>query len=272
MGVFMENDPEKIVSRFYNQGGWVTADGLTEDARQFEDLRNVAAKYVSKCRLRVLTHIPKSGDKILDMASGPIQYPEYLEYSKNFNKRYCVDLSSVALDLAKKKISDHGVFLHGSFFDMEIQKDYFDCSISLHTIYHIDKKKQEEAVRKLIHVTKPGHPIIIVYSNPNALLSVLARALRKAKRLLHFSKEASERVSPSLYIYAHSLSWWNIFSDVAIVKSFPWRSFASHHQKRLFPSSSLGLRMLGILFYLEERFPRFFVKFFQYPMIVLTKR
>jgi ubiquinone/menaquinone biosynthesis C-methylase UbiE len=268
----MENDAEKIVSRFYNEGGWVTVDGLTEDARQFEDLRSVAENYVSKCRLRVLTHIPKSGDKILDMASGPIQFPEYLEYSKNFNKRYCVDLSSAALDQAKKKILDHGVFLHGSFFAMEFQKDYFDCSISLHTIYHIDKDKQEEAVRKLIHVTKAGHPIIIVYSNPNTLLSVLGRPVRKAKKLLQFFKKTSESDNLSLYFYSHPLSWWNKFSDIAIVKIYPFRSFASHHQKRLFPSSSLGSKMLGKLFHFEERFPRFFVKFFQYPMIVLTKR
>ena len=40
---------------------------------------------------------------MLDMASGPIQYPEYLVYSSNFKKRYCVDLSKNALEAAKKK-------------------------------------------------------------------------------------------------------------------------------------------------------------------------
>lgn len=54
---------------------------------------------------------------------------------------------------AREKLGEHGVYLHGSFFDIHFDNDFFDCSISLHTIYHIDRDRQEEAVRKLIHVT-----------------------------------------------------------------------------------------------------------------------
>ena len=132
----------------------------------FEDLRKHSAKYVHKCRERVFRHIPDSGVNILDMASGPLEFQDYVDYSKNFEKRYCVDLSSTALEMAKRRIGDHGVFLHGSFFDIPLQENFFDCALSIHTIYHIDKDKQEIAVRKLLHVTKPGKPVIIVYSNP----------------------------------------------------------------------------------------------------------
>jgi len=145
----MIDNAEERVSTFYNTVGWETEGEITEDARRFEDLREHAKQYVSKCRLRVLRHISDNGLNILDMASGPIQYVEYLEYSKNFKKRYCVDLSSGALEKAKKKIGDHGVFLHGSFFNIPMDENFFDCAISLHTIYHIDKGMQEEAVRKL---------------------------------------------------------------------------------------------------------------------------
>ena len=54
---------------------------ITEDARQWEDLR-IFTRVYSKCRLRLLKHIPESGDNMLDMASGPAAYSEYLEYSK----------------------------------------------------------------------------------------------------------------------------------------------------------------------------------------------
>ena len=117
------------------------------------------------------------------MASGPIQYPEYLEYSKNFNKRYCVDLSDAALESAKLKIGEHGVFLHGSFFDISLDEDFFDCSISLHTIYHMGKDRQEEAVRKLLYVTKVGKPVIILYSNPNAFFPRLIRRITPCVRI-----------------------------------------------------------------------------------------
>lgn len=266
------DNAEKNVSTFYNTVGWKTEEGMSEDAKRFEDLREYAKEYVSKCRLRVLRHIPDNGENILDMASGPIQYPEYLLYSKNFKKRYCVDLSSEALEYAKMKIGDHGVFLHGSFFDISMDENFFDCTISLHTIYHIDKTKQEEAVRKLIYVTKPGKPVIIIYSNPNTFMSILSipfSLLRKIKSIL---MKLERKEYSDLYFYSHPIKWWNRFTDISIVKIMPWRSFDSGLQKRFIPNNKIGSRIFDILFNLEERFPNFFVKHFQYPMIILTKK
>ena len=240
--------------------------------------KRICREYVGKCRLRVLSHIPESGENLLDMASGPIQYKEYLEYSRNFKKRYCVDLSSSALEGAKKKIGDHGVFLHGSFFDITLEEDFFDCTVSLHTIYHIDKDKQEEAVRKLIKVTKPGKPVIIVYSNPNTFISSLRsslplRAFRRARNLLKKTERNMQKEQGvSLYFHPHSIEWWDRFSDIAHLQVLPWRSFGSDIQKRLIPNNKVGGLMFNLLFNLEERFPGFFVKHFQYPMIILTKR
>lgn len=270
----MTDEAEDLVWRFYDTVGWETEDGITEDARRWEDLRLHAREYVSKCRLRVLRHIPKTGLNILDMASGPIQYDEYLEYSKNFSKRYCVDLSEKALEGAKEQIGVHGVFLHGSFLDIPLENDFFDCSVSLHTIYHIDKDKQEEAVRKLVRVTKPGKPVIIVYSNPQTILASLPlRALRRAKRLFTTAeRKSNSQRGPTLYAYAQPIDWWARFTDVAIVKILPWRSLGSEDQRSLIPDTKIGEMMLKLLFSLEDAFPRFFVKHFQYPMIILVKK
>jgi ubiquinone/menaquinone biosynthesis C-methylase UbiE len=288
----IKESPEEIVSRFYNTVGWETTEEITEDAKRWEDLREFSREYVSKCRLRVLRHIPEQGMNILDMASGPIQYKEYLEYSKNFKKRYCVDLSLAALEMAKKKISDHGVFLHGSFFNISLEENFFDCAISLHTIYHIDREKQEEAVRKLLYVTKPGKPVIIVYGNPNTLMvSLPFRLFKKIKifflKLLTFpfrvlrwgyrylrksTPEGVKEESFDLYYYLHPLEWWNRFDEKAVIKILPWRSLGSDDQKRLIPNNKIGKKMLDILFKLEDRYPVFFVNHFQYPMIILTKK
>jgi len=270
----MTNDAEEKVKKFYSTIGWQTEEQITEDAKRFEDLRENAKQYVSKCRLRVLKCIPSNGENILDMASGPIQYKEYLEYSRNFKKRYCIDLSKKALNDAKKKIGNHGVFLCGSFFDIYLEEDFFDCAISLHTVYHIDKDKQEGAIRKLIRVTKPGKPVIIVYSNPYTIIRYLLlpfRFLRMIKKLLGEIKKKKEKES-DLYFFAHPIRWWDRFRNVADIYTIPWRSFASSHQKRLIPNNKFGKKMFNILFNIEEKFPDFFVKYFQYPMIVLTKR
>ena len=215
----MINKSEEVVSKFYNTIGWKTNDGITEDARRWEDLRPVASRYVKKCRLRVLNHIPTKGDKILDMASGPIQYPEYLIYSENFNKRYCVDLSASALAEAEKKIGNHGVFLQGSFLDIDMDENYFDCAVSLHTIYHIDKDMQENAVRKLLYVTKPGQPVIIIYSNPRTLISLPVRLLRMAKVLLIMEKTSN--TDSELYFYQHHNEWWQRFNDISNIAMYP---------------------------------------------------
>ena len=262
----MRNAAEDRVLKFYSEGGWEEEGGITEDARLFEDLRECARDYVSKCRLRVLHHIPKAGENILDMASGPIQFPEYLEFSRGFAKRYCVDLSSQALESAERKLGTHGVYLCGCFFDVDLAPETFDCAISLHTIYHMDRDLQEQAVRKLLAVCKPGAPVVIVYSNPDALVSRLGRTLRKLKGSEHVSTD------DGLYFSPHPLAWWKRFGDQADVQIYPWRSFINQHQKRLIPDNRFGRLLFSLLFSAENSFPRFFVKYFQYPMIVLTKR
>lgn len=262
------------VSKFYRDVGWETNGANTEDAIRFEDLRDCAKEYVSKCRLRVLNHIPAEGDCLLDMASGPIQYKEYLEYSRNFKKRYCVDFSSKALSDAESKIGRHGEYCHGDFMDMDFENNFFDCTVSLHTIYHIDKDTQESVVRKLLAITKTGAPVIIVYSNPNALISRMRWLKRGIKRLfkLRSSPDQFKEQGEDLYFFSHPLIWWERFRDIADVQMMPWRSFASHHQKKLIPDNKSGTGMMAVLYSMENRFPNFFVKNFQYPMIILRKK
>jgi hypothetical protein len=130
----------------------------------------------------------------------------------------------------------------------------------------------------LIKVTKPGKPVIIVYSNPNAIVSSLKslspfRVLRRISIFLkRRTKETTKEESVSLYFYAHPIEWWNRFNDIACIKILPWRSFSSYAQKLLIPNNKVGSKIFGLLFNLEERFPVFFVKHFSYPMIILTKR
>ena len=158
-----------------------------------------------------------------------------------------------------------------SFFETDFESDYFDCSISLHTIYHIDSSRQEEAVRKLLDVTKAGAPLIIVYSNPNAIPSVFLKPVKKLLRTLRKSRP-DESSGPELYYFAYGNGWWNRFSDVAVVKIYPWRSFAARLQKILFLDNVIGRKMFALLYWFEESFPYISSRLFQYPMIVLVKK
>ena len=100
---------EAKVKGFYDEVGWAQDDGHSVDADLWEDLRPVASRYVSHCRLRILEYLPPAGgERILDAASGPVQYPEYLLYSRFFARRFCVDISDKALEQARQRLGDHG--------------------------------------------------------------------------------------------------------------------------------------------------------------------
>ena len=250
------------VKKFYSTSGWKINKGKTKDAILFEDLRTNSKEYVSNCRLRILRYIPKKGANLLDFASGPIQYKEYLKYSQNFKKRHCVDFSKTAINEAKKKLKNKGKYYHKDFLKMNFKKNYFDCVISLHTIYHINKAKQSTVIRKLINISKSNSPIIIVYSNPNTLINKFKNLLRKKKKTK----------KNKIYFYCHNLKWWSQFKNIANINFFPWRSFSTQHQKMLFPDNIIGKYLMKILFKLEDIFPNFFVKNFQYHTIIIKKK
>jgi ubiquinone/menaquinone biosynthesis C-methylase UbiE len=251
----------KSVHKFYNSIGWKKNDKYFKDASISEDLRFYSREYVSKCRMRILRYIPKKGKNILDFASGPIQYKEYLLYSKNFHYRHCVDFSKDAINFARLKIGRKGKFYCKDFLDIKFRKNYFDCILSMHTIYHIHKSKQKKVIEKLLYISKKNTPIIVVYSNPNTIID-------RIKLLLSYRKAKKN----DYYFFSHPLSWWKQFENVAEIEFYPWRSFSSTHQKFLIPDNFLGKKIFQILFYFEDAFKKFFVKNFQYYTIVLKKK
>ena len=230
------------IYNFYNQRGWNEKNKISKDAELFEDLRDCAKNYVSRCRDKLNNFIPKKGNNILDFASGPIQYEEYLKYSENFKYRHCVDFSKKAISEAKKKLKNKGRYYCKDFMKINFKKNYFDCSISLHTIYHIDKNKQKKAVKKLIDITKKNKPVIIVYSDPNTIIN-------KFKKLVNIKNSKKQKI----YFYCHNINWWLQFKKYADVKIYPWRSFSSQHQKIIMPNNFIGKFLFKILILLIKR-------------------
>jgi ubiquinone/menaquinone biosynthesis C-methylase UbiE len=253
---------EDQVRDFYEEHGWeADASGQSTDARLWEELRPVAAQYVSACRRKVLDYLPSRGDRILDAGSGTIQYPEYLEYSRGFEKRVCVDVSQRALDAAREKLGERGEYVRASLLDLPFPDNHFDAAVSLHTIYHIDRDRQEEAVRELVRVLKPGSTAVVVYANPDRLAARLKRFIRRPP-----STEAGP-----IYFYAHPLSWWERFSDDVEVEIVPWRALNANESRKLIPDNAIGARMFRALLAFERVLPALATRLGCYPMIVLTK-
>ena len=131
---------KKNVQGFYNEIGWEKTDSNFIDAARFEDLRTVSDEYRSKCHLRINDFINKKGKYMLDIASGPIQYQEYLTYSNDYEYRICADISFAALKEAKKKLGSKGLYFLCDITQLPLKNNVIDGIVSLHTIYHVPAK------------------------------------------------------------------------------------------------------------------------------------
>ena len=258
---------EDNVRQFYSQIGWAQDEqGIAVDTNRWDDTRSCSLAYVSRCRMRTRHVLPESGVRLLDAGSGPIQFDEYAQYSEGFKQRYCVDLSIEALRRAEERLGRHGEYINESILKLSFPDNYFDASISLHTIYHIDKDQQADAIRNLLRMTGPSASLVVVYENPMAPVNVLIRAVKAIRRSL------GRGVATELYYYAHPMGWWGQFTDEADVHVQLWRTLGAVEMRTMIPNNRFGATLLDWLFRAEERFPGLFLALGRYPMIVLKKR
>ena len=260
------------VRDFYEGPGWKIDNGITYDAQINENLDLVAADYVHKVRNRIAANLG-GGEKLLDVGCGPIQYSEYEDYSKNFKKRICVDLSQAALDLAKKKIGDHGEFIKGDYLEISTPKFApYDGAALINVLYHVNKERQAELVRKILNDLNAGSKFVIVYSNPRTISELLTKfsvsTLHLFMRII-LGKRKVELENP-IYFFRYPNSFWDQFTDVAIVKRKAWRTFTPSLEKIFFKQFFGGKSILKLLFRLEEM--KVWKNFAQYSLIVLEKR
>lgn len=162
-----EVDVKQRVRQFYDRVGWQTvADGNYQNAR-YEDLRPVSRDYIHRCHLRVRRFLNPQGRYLLDAGSGPVQYAEYLTYSDGYQYRVCVDISIVALQEARRRISalkssEHGLFVVADVANLPFKAEPFDGVVSLHTLHHLPLHEQPRAYDELYRVLRPGSTAVVV--------------------------------------------------------------------------------------------------------------
>jgi SAM-dependent methyltransferase len=288
-----ELEVKREVREFYDSVGWKEiADGLYQNAR-YEDLRPVAREYVHRCHLRVNRHLPRTGDLFLDAGSGPIQYPEYLEYARGFRYRVCLDISEVALRQARQRIGERGLFVIGDITRLPFEASAFDGLVSLHTIHHLPPGEQEGGFRELVRVLADGGRGVIVYSwGMHSVLMRLARlpiaAATSIRRMLTGEDGSNDRAPsrlgraesdregllsrPGTHTAHHDYRWAKAhLGDLPGFEIRVWRSVSTAFTRALIFDPLLGRIWLRILFRLEESAPRWFGRAGQYPLIVIHK-
>ena len=243
---------EKSTHLFYTTKGWnCDSDGIFTDASLYEDLRDYCQTYLSLNRRRLSSYFPKSGKLFLDCASGPIQYPEYLDYSLSYSIRYCIDLSDDALTIAKSRSPHHIETICGDLLTLDLHDLSFDTILSIHTIYHINRSNQFKAIDKLISALTPRGVCLIVYSNPNCIIEAI-------KKFIKFFR--SQRSSPEFTF--ERLSIREIRCRYPHAELIPYRFFSGEDMRRIFPNSYLSKLILSLLALIEPHIPLFFVQYY----------
>ena len=277
-------DVRAEVRAFYDSIGWQQiGDGLYQNAGN-EDLRPVARDYIRRCHRRVRRHIPPKGKFLLDAGSGPIQYPEYLEYSEGYDRRVCLDLSRRALSEARLRIGDHGLFVLGDLAALPFRPDSFDGVVSLHALQHVPALEQEAALAELVRVAAPGRSAAVVYSWGEASglmaafrpLLALVSALR-ALRLRFLGKTAprahrSDRPLREGLSFRQDFEWMvDTLGRLGGGEILVWRSVSTAFLRTLVHPRLMGRGLLRLVFSLEESAPHWFGRHGMYPLVVLRR-
>lgn len=287
-----ETDIKKQVREFYDQVGWQLVGDDTYQNAHYEDLRLVARQYIHNCHLRVLRHLPTSGKYLLDAGSGPIQYPEYLEYSRKHQYRVCADISIKALQEARTRIGNHGLFVVCDVAYLPFKSDVFSGEVSLHTIHHLPEDEHLQAYQELYRVLQPGSSAAIVNGWP------APRLMRRADPLIKFGNRVrnvinrlsgrkpenlktnkKDRQAPDndenakgTFTNRHDAAWiLSVVGGHMPVEIFVWRSVSVRFMRSLIHPALGGRFWLGLIYALEERWPRWFGENGQYPIIELSK-
>jgi len=267
-----EREIKRQVRAFYDSVGWKEiSDGLYQNAR-FEDLRPVTQEYIHRCHMRVLRHIAPVGRLFLDAGSGPIQYPEYLEYSRGYERRVCADLSMTALKAAQERIGEKGLFVVSDVSRLPFFSNAFDAVVSLHTIHHLPEGEHAMAYLELHRVLAPRQTGVVVNGwDDSPLMHVLDRLKAWLKRRKK-AETGEETEETGTFVQKHDARWLKQSLGKKIkIKILVWRSTSTNVLRFFIREEWFGKFLLRVLYRLEEFFPRFFGEKGLYPLIVITK-
>jgi len=275
------------VRDFYDKVGWQElSDGFYQNA-SYEDLRSVSHEYIHKCHLRVLCHLNSTGRFLLDAGCGPIQYPEYLEYSKGYSYRVCADISTVALQEARKRIGGHGLYVVCDVAYLPFRSDVFDGEVSLHTLHHLPPEEHIRAYQELHRTLVVHGKAVIVNGWDNPPLSIISNWwidwIERLYAIFHpqagpaeldpGSKPAKKEIKASgTYVHKENAAW--LQKDVGSlmpINIWCWRSVSVRFLRTFIHEHLAGKALLRILYWKEELFPHFLGKYGQYPLVELSK-
>ncbi len=274
---------KKRVFDYYNEIDYKIKDSfrIFEDSSKWIDFRGVSSKYIKNSLSRASRFYPNSGDYLLDIASGPIGFPEYMALSDGYACRVCMDVSINALIQAKLNIEragQKGIYICGDATNIPIKDGSVDTVLAQHILYHIPKNDQKTAVNEMYRVAMTNSKIVIIYSwfYHSWFMNLSLNLVQIYRVLRHFAGKIYIRIvksRPRLYFYPHSPRWFKkSFYFGKDIEFYAWRSTNKFFMNIYIHKWLFGKKILDKLIQVEDKYPKFMGKFGEYAAIVITKR
>jgi SAM-dependent methyltransferase len=196
----------------------------------------------------------------------------------------------VALQEARKRIGKSGLFVVADIANLPFKPESFDAFVSLHAIHHMPPEEHKRAFQELYRLLSPGKagvvvngwsksPLTILYDAPIHWIETLYALIRRSPSRNSADRPVKNTPSPKdtrprqgTFVSTHNAGWLicEVGEDIPLT-IWVWRSVSVRFLRTFIHRRLGGGGLLRFLFWLEERFPHFFGKFGQYPLIVIQK-
>lgn len=191
----------RSVKEYYDNIGWTKKQGKYVDTLSFTSKVGLKYREAGAKRLREMIGKP---ELLLDVACGA------KPFTADAAKQLCIDFSITAVREAKNNRPDC-IFVLADITSLPLKDNSVTDSVSMHTIYHLDKDSQQKAIEELIRVTKKK--CYIVYNSGKH--ATIVNLLTLPAQLWKWSEK---RINPNsknkIYFYAHSYQWLERFGKL----------------------------------------------------------
>ncbi|MDP3581619.1 MAG: methyltransferase domain-containing protein, partial [Ignavibacteria bacterium] len=146
-----------------------------------------------------------------------------------------------------------GLFVLGDITALPLKDNSVTDTISMHTIYHVDKDKQAAAIEEIKRVTKNKCYVVYNAGKHAKLVNILTLPLQ----LWNWSEK---RINPNskrrVYFYAHSYKWLEQFGEIKTYR------FLNEN----------GIKLYSKLLWLVSKIEMSLPKHSYHPLLVINKR
>jgi SAM-dependent methyltransferase len=234
--------------------------------------------------MRVKRHLKPQGRFLLDAGSGPVQYPEYLTYSQDYTYRVCADISIVALQEARTRLKERGLYVVADVSNLPFVPEAFDGIVSLHTLHHLPLEDQPRAYNDLYRVLAPASTAVIVngwtespfmrrWTGLVDLVEAVGGWIARLRGKPAPQKKAKKAGPPTgTFVRKLNAAWLREqLGSQMDLQILVWRSVSVRWLRALIHTLTGGKLWLRLLYNQEERNPQWYGENGQYPMIVIKK-